>query len=163
MIRLVGGPISGKGTGPMPMIVHPLSASSRGTQVSSASGLATMLIGIPVQHLERRTSPLTARSSTPMSGRATGGAFHLMPLSVMVCTSGRGMMTAMAAARSTAIPARGDGAALRTDPRSFRGVHKRYLHLYVATYEAIVNAKRVTPELIRQMGVGHVSAHTNYT
>ena len=68
----------------------------------------------PDSLLERRTSPLTARSSIPMSGRATGGAIHLMPLSVMVCTSGRGMMTAMAAARSTAIPAR--GVARRSEP-----------------------------------------------
>jgi transposase len=48
----------------------------------------------------------------------------------------------------------GAGAALRTYLRAFRGVHKHYLHLYVATYEAIVNAKRVTPELIQQM-CGH--------
>jgi transposase len=57
----------------------------------------------------------------------------------------------------------GAGAALRTYLRVFRGVHKQYLHLYVATYEALVNAKRVTPDLIRRMCVGHVSAHTGYT
>ena len=45
----------------------------------------------------------------------------------------------------------GAGAALRTYLRAFRGVHKRHLHLYVATYEAMVNAKRITPELIRRM------------
>ena len=39
----------------------------------------------------------------------------------------------------------GAGAALRTYLRAFRGVHKQYLHLYVATYEAMVNTKRVTP------------------
>jgi hypothetical protein len=38
----------------------------------------------------------------------------------------------------------GAGAALRTSLRSFRGVHKRYLYLYVATYEALVNTKRHT-------------------
>jgi transposase len=41
---------------------------------------------------------------------------------------------------------KGAGAALRTYLRAFRGVHKQYLHLYVATYEAMVNAKRVTPD-----------------
>jgi transposase len=57
----------------------------------------------------------------------------------------------------------GAGAALRTYLRAFRGVHKRYLHLYVATYEAMVNAKRVTPELIRRMCIRDLSAHTDYT
>jgi transposase len=56
----------------------------------------------------------------------------------------------------------GAGAALRTYLRGFRGVHKQYLHLYVATYEAMVNAKRVTPYLIRRMCVGNLSAHTDY-
>lgn len=57
----------------------------------------------------------------------------------------------------------GAGAALRTYLRVFRGVHKRYLHLYVATYEAMVNAKRVTPELIRRMCIRDLSVHTDYT
>jgi transposase len=57
----------------------------------------------------------------------------------------------------------GVGAALRTYLRVFRGVHKQYLHLYVAAYEAMVNAKRVTPELIRRMCVGNPSVHTGYT
>src|SRR5918999_6253861 len=57
----------------------------------------------------------------------------------------------------------GAGAALRTYLRSFRGVHKRYLHLYVATYEAMVNAKRITPKLIRRMCLGNLSRHTGYT
>jgi hypothetical protein len=57
----------------------------------------------------------------------------------------------------------GAGAALRTYLRAFRGVHKPYLHLYVATYEAMVNAKRVTPHLIRRMCVGDLSGHTGYT
>jgi transposase len=48
----------------------------------------------------------------------------------------------------------GVGAALRTYLRVFRGVHKQYLHLYVATYEAMVNAKCVTPQLIQRMCVG---------
>jgi hypothetical protein len=57
----------------------------------------------------------------------------------------------------------GAGAALRTDLRAFRGVHKPYLHLYVATYEAMVNAKRITPELIRRMCLGNLSRHGGYT
>jgi transposase-like protein len=57
----------------------------------------------------------------------------------------------------------GTGAALRTYLRVFRGVHKQYLHLYVATYEAMVNAKRVTSQLIRRMCVGARSPHTSYT
>jgi transposase len=57
----------------------------------------------------------------------------------------------------------GAGAALRTYLRAFRGVHKRYLHLYVATYEAMIKTKRVTPELIRRMCIGDLSAHTGYT
>jgi hypothetical protein len=57
----------------------------------------------------------------------------------------------------------GAGAALRTYLRAFRGVHKQYLHLYVATYEAMVNAKRVTPGLIQRMCLGDLPAHTSYT
>jgi hypothetical protein len=51
----------------------------------------------------------------------------------------------------------GAGAALRTSLRAFRGVHKPYLHLSVATYEAMVNARRITPELIRRMCLGDLS------
>jgi transposase len=57
----------------------------------------------------------------------------------------------------------GAGAALRTYLRPFRGIHKRYLHLDVATYEAMVHTKRVTPQLIRRMCVHNLSAHTGYT
>ena len=57
----------------------------------------------------------------------------------------------------------GAGAALRTYLRAFRGVHKQYLHLYVATYEAMVNAKQVTPHLIRRMCIDNLAAHRSYT
>jgi transposase len=57
----------------------------------------------------------------------------------------------------------GAGAALRTYLRAFRGVHKQSLHLYVATYEAMVNAKRITPEVIRRMCLGTLSRHGDYT
>jgi hypothetical protein len=57
----------------------------------------------------------------------------------------------------------GAGPALCTYVRAFRGVHKPYLHLYVATYEAMVDAKRISPELIRRMCLGDLSGHTGYT
>jgi hypothetical protein len=57
----------------------------------------------------------------------------------------------------------GAGAGLRTDVRVFRGGHKPSLHRYVATDDATVKAKRVTPDLIRRMCVGNLSAHTGYT
>src|SRR5262245_27761825 len=57
----------------------------------------------------------------------------------------------------------GAGAALRTYLRAFRGVHKRYLPLYVARYEAVIKTKRVTPELIQRMCIGNLLVHTSYT
>ena len=57
----------------------------------------------------------------------------------------------------------GAGAALRTSLRTFRGVHKQYLPLYVATSEAMVNAKRVTPKLIRRMCIIAPSMYSGYT
>ena len=57
----------------------------------------------------------------------------------------------------------GAGAALRTYLRVFRGIHKANLHLYVATYEALLNTKQVTPALIRRMCFGDPPAHASYT
>ena len=57
----------------------------------------------------------------------------------------------------------GAGAALRTSQRAFRGVHKWSLHRYVATDEARVTTKRVTPQLIRRMCVADPSGHIGYT
>ncbi len=57
----------------------------------------------------------------------------------------------------------GAGTGLRTYLRVFRGVHKQYLHLYVATYEALVNTKRATPGLIQRMCFGDPSGHTSLT
>jgi transposase len=57
----------------------------------------------------------------------------------------------------------GAGAALRTYLRALRGVHKPYLHLYVATYEAMLNVKRVTPQLIQRMCIGNLEGHIGYT
>lgn len=56
----------------------------------------------------------------------------------------------------------GAGAALRTYLRAFRGVHTQYLPLYVATYEARINAKWVTPERIQRMCIGELAAQTSY-
>ena len=57
----------------------------------------------------------------------------------------------------------GVGAALRTHLHPFRGVHKQYLRLYVATYEIMGNVRRITPHLIRRMCLGDPSGHTDYT
>ena len=75
--------------------------------------------------------------------------------------SGRGMMRAMAGVRCTVTPGRGQ--ARRTSRRAFRGVHKRYLPLYGATYEAMVKTQGVTPKLIRRMCIRHLSAYASYT
>jgi hypothetical protein len=59
------------------------------------------------------------------------------------------MLLGMASAMSMATPAEGQ------EPSSGRicgpsgGVHKRSLHVDVATYEAMVNIKQVTPALIQ--------------
>jgi hypothetical protein len=81
----------------------------------------------------------------------------------MASTHGPGMMMGTADAKVHGHSGEGAGAALRTYLRAFCGVHKPYLHLYVATYEAMVNAKRITPELIRRMCLGDPSGHTGYT
>jgi transposase-like protein len=57
----------------------------------------------------------------------------------------------------------GAGAALRTYLRMFRGIHRANLHLYVATYEALLDAKQVTAALIRRMCFGDPSLHATYT
>ena len=56
----------------------------------------------------------------------------------------------------------GAGTGLRTFLRTFRGVHKYYLADYVATYETMANAKRITPTVIRRMCCGdrlHTQTH----
>lgn len=52
----------------------------------------------------------------------------------------------------------GRGTALRTYLRPFRGVHKRHLWHYVATYQAMSNARQISPALIHRMSVGHIAA-----
>lgn len=53
----------------------------------------------------------------------------------------------------------GRGTGLRTYLRPFRGVHKRHLWHYVATYEAMSNARQISPVLIHRMSVGSLSAN----
>jgi len=48
----------------------------------------------------------------------------------------------------------GAGTGLRTGERTFRGVHKYYLADYVAIYETMANAKRITPAVVRRMCFG---------
>ena len=68
----------------------------------------------------------------------------------------------MGNARSIAIPAREQG--LRFVPTSVPfEVFISSICLYVATYEAMANAKRVTPALIQRMCVSHTSMHIGYT
>lgn len=56
----------------------------------------------------------------------------------------------------------GAGTGLRTYLRAFRGLHKYYLAEYVATYETMVNAKRITPAVVQRMSaVTHLS-HSGY-
>jgi transposase len=43
----------------------------------------------------------------------------------------------------------GVGAPLRTFLRVFRGVHKKHLGEYVASFETMTNAKRITGEILR--------------
>ena len=45
----------------------------------------------------------------------------------------------------------GAGTGLRTYWRGFRGVHKQYLKHFVATYEAMTNAKQINAVLLQRM------------
>jgi transposase-like protein len=56
----------------------------------------------------------------------------------------------------------GEGAGLRSYLRGFRGVHKYYLAEYVATYETMHNAKRITPAVVQRMCRTNSSSHSSY-
>jgi transposase len=56
----------------------------------------------------------------------------------------------------------GAGAGLRTYLRPFRGVHKYYLAEYVATYETMINAQRITPAVVQRMCRTTHSLHSSY-
>lgn len=45
----------------------------------------------------------------------------------------------------------GAGTGLRTYLRAFRGVHKKHLAAYVATYETMTNAKRINSPIVQRM------------
>ena len=45
----------------------------------------------------------------------------------------------------------GAGTGLRTFLRAFQGVHKKHLACYVATYETMTNAKRITSAIVHRM------------
>lgn len=55
----------------------------------------------------------------------------------------------------------GAHAGLRTFLRAFRGVHKADLACCLAVYEAIRNAKRITPEIVQRLCFGK-RLHTSY-
>lgn len=58
---------------------------------------------------------------------------------------------------------KGVGASLRTFLRMFRGVHKCYLAEYVVCYETMTNAKRITPDVLRRMGLLPKKTQTSHT
>jgi hypothetical protein len=57
----------------------------------------------------------------------------------------------------------GAGTGLRTYLRAFRGVHKYYLAEYVATYETMLNAKRITPAVVQRMCRPLIISHSDCT
>lgn len=57
----------------------------------------------------------------------------------------------------------GAGAGLRTYLRMFRGVHKKQLAAYVATYETMTNAKRITNVVVQRMCFVVHKAHSRDT
>jgi transposase len=56
-----------------------------------------------------------------------------------------------------------EGAGLRSYLRVFRGVHKDYLADYVAAYETMLNAKRITPAVVQRMCRSIPDLHSSYT
>jgi len=57
----------------------------------------------------------------------------------------------------------GAGTGLRTFLREFRGVHKKHLADYVATYETMSNAKRITSAIVHSMCFVTHHAHSGDT
>lgn len=57
----------------------------------------------------------------------------------------------------------GAGTGLRTYLRGFRGVHKKYLADYVATYETMTNAKKITADVVRRMCFVTETSHSEDT
>ena len=106
-IRPAGAPISARG--------HGTYANDRPPIISVISRETGEQRFWVCDHADRRTCArphcrecpaAAARSCTRMNGRAITAAIRPMPPCAMACTSGPGMMMGMAAARSTAIPAK---------------------------------------------------------
>jgi transposase len=57
----------------------------------------------------------------------------------------------------------GAGASLRTFLRVFRGVHKKHLAKYVATFETMTNEKRITSEILQRMCFVQASSQSEET
>jgi transposase len=57
----------------------------------------------------------------------------------------------------------GAGATLGSFLRPFRGVHKKYLHLYTAASETMSNAKVITAAIVSRMCFGLITSHTGCT
>jgi transposase-like protein len=57
----------------------------------------------------------------------------------------------------------GAGTGLRSYLRAFRGVHKYHLAEYVATYETMLNAKRITPAVVQRMCLAPDPLHSGCT
>lgn len=57
----------------------------------------------------------------------------------------------------------GNGAAVRTFLRPFRGVHKQYLALYLALFQSMHNAKSISSSIIHRMCFGLDALLTNYS
>jgi transposase len=57
----------------------------------------------------------------------------------------------------------GAGTGVRTFLRSFRGVHKKYLADYMATYETMINAKSIGVEVVRRMCFIVAPSHSKTT
>ena len=57
----------------------------------------------------------------------------------------------------------GAGTGLRTFLRAFRGVHKKHLACYVATYETMTNAKQITSAVVHRMCFVTHNSHSRDT
>ena len=163
MTRRVAAPISAKATAPRPTSGPPSSVSSHVRQASRVFGWATTRTGrtchdLIIDNLPAGSTQLytdewqSSRGSHPAHATVRHGVHEGAR-----DDGGDGRREVHCHA------CEGAGAALRTDLRAFRRVHKQDLPLYVATYEAMVNAKRLTPELIGRMCLGDLSQHTGYT
>ena len=71
------------------------------------------------------------------------------PMSATASYKGHAMMIGMVEVHCNGCEGATTG--MQTFLRSFQGVHKYYLADYVATYETLANAKRITPAVVPHM------------